>query len=190
MSLLSIKRINLLFLLFSYSLLVTYCSNDDVQLNNTFRDKYNGTCWQWDGGVIKFSTDKLFYIVEGNAICNGEDSDCCDDNIKCYFYEEGSFDNVNCNGCIYDNFSYHLIEEESDKLVFREIRSSGEPINSNLAPTQGFEITVTFTELNQREINMKYESPHGVLTYVLSKSDSQFSSSSCLNGLLSGRTVF
>jgi hypothetical protein len=56
--------------------------------------------------------------------------------------------------------------------------------------TPGIEITTTFEELGENMISMKFESSFGEVTYTLVKSNKSFSSNSCLNGLLSGRTIF
>ena len=191
MNLLPPRFINYLYITVCWLILLPSCSSDEnINLNDKFRGKYDGTFWQWDGGIIKFSTDKLLYVGEGNSICDEENTDCCDENIKCYFYEEGSNDNVSFDGYIFEKFTYVLVEENSDKLVFSEIRSSGKPTDPNLTMTPGIEITTTFEELGENIISMKFESSFGEVTYSLVKSNNSFSSNSCLNGLLSGRTIF
>lgn len=191
MNLLPPRFINYLYITISWLILLPSCSSDEnININDKFRSKHDGTFWQWDGGIIKFSTDKLLYVSEGNSICEEGNTDCCDENTKCYFYEEGSNDNVSYDGYIFEKFTYVLVEENSDKLIFSEIRSSGKPTDPNLTMTPGIEITTTFEELGENTISMKFESSFGEVTYTLVKSNNSFSSKSCLNGLFSGRTIF
>ena len=183
MNLLSSKLFNLLFITISCIILLPSCtSDDDVDVNGKFRSKYSGTYWEtnYDGIdlVIKFSEDKLFSFTEGGG-------------SECYYYEEGSIDSVNFDGCIYHKITDVILEEDSEKLIFREIYTSGTPTVPNYI-CDGGEGTVTFQTLGENAISMikDYGEDFGSETFTLIKSSSTFSSNSCSNALSSGYLLF
>ena len=115
--------------------------------------------------------------------------------LKCllglFDYEEGSIDSVNFDGCIYHKITDVILEEDSEKLVFREIYTSGTPTVPNYI-CDGGEVTVTFQTLGENAISMimDYGEDFDSETFTLIKSSSTFSSNSCSNALSSGYLLF
>ncbi len=179
MNLFSSKFITLIFItIFCIVLLPSCSSNDgDVDISRKFRSKYNGTYWGIEDLIIKFSEDKLFSFIEGGG-------------SECYYYEEGSTDSVNFDGCVYHKITNVLLEEDSKKLVFREIYTSGTPTVPNQSICDGGELKVTFQALTENAISMVLENGVGSETYTLIKSSSTFSSNSCSNAFSSGYLLF
>tara|TARA_B110000902_G_scaffold41987_1_gene45520 strand:+ start:234 stop:788 length:555 start_codon:yes stop_codon:yes gene_type:complete len=179
MNLLSSKLFNLLFITISCIILLPSCtSDDDVDVNGKFRSKYSGTYWEtnYDGIdlVIKFSEDKLFSYTDGL-------------DSECYFYEEGSKNNVDYDGCIYHKITDVILEEDSEKLIFLEMYTSGTPTSPG-QNCDGGEFTVTFQTLGENAISMiiDYGEDFGSDTFTLIKSSSTFSSNNCSNANSSG----
>ena len=100
---------NILYLFFAITLLG--CSSDDDS-SQKFRNIYEDTFWQLGDGFLSFSPDKLFY----DYVENRGDDDSTSDGT---FYEEGSFDNVNLNDCIFGNITYMVIDEDNETLALR-----------------------------------------------------------------------
>mgnify|MGYP006114027395 CR=1 FL=1 len=191
MNLLSSKIFNLLFITISCICIIFLpsCDLDSVDeaieaKNEKFRSKYDGTYWETDDlviKVIKFSEDKLFSFTDGGGSDGG--------GSECYYYEEGSINDVDYDGCRYDKVTMVLIEELNDKLVFREIVNSGTATIPGAGFCDGSEVTVTFQELGENAISMivDYGGDFGSETFTLIRSNPiAFSSNSCSNALSSG----
>ena len=74
-----------------FVLTILGCSSNDDS-NQTFRNIYSNTFWRVDGGVITFSNDKLFSLLDDDS-----------NSMSCIYFKEGSYDNVDYDGCTYDN---------------------------------------------------------------------------------------
>ena len=155
----------LLYLLFVLSILG--CSSNDDS-NQTFRNIYSNTFWSSNGGVITFSNDKLFSV---------------NDDDGCYYWKEGSYDNVDYDGCIYDRVTYSVIEETIDKLVFIQVVSDG-TLNGGGSSCDGDETIVSFEVLTDDLIRVTLEYEGGTEVVTLVNENSSFSTSGCLDSPL------
>ena len=155
----------LLYLLFVLSILG--CSSNDDS-NQTFRNIYSNTFWSSNGGVITFSNDKLFSV---------------NDEYGCYYFKEGSYDNVDYDGCIYDRVTYSVIEETIDKLVFIQVVSDG-TLNGGGSSCDGDETIVSFEVLTDDLIRVTLEYEGGTEVVTLVNENSSFSTSGCLDSPL------
>ena len=105
-------------LLLSLTILLFSCGDSDsLPTEDTFRNIYNYTFWRVDSGIYKISNDKLISFVQ--------DPDT--NTYPCISYVEGSWNNVQWDngGCIYENITVSIIEETSNKLVFRVVSTGG-----------------------------------------------------------------
>jgi hypothetical protein len=166
---------NLLLLIFAITLFG--CSSDDDS-GNKFRNIYNNTFWIANGTVAKFSPDKLLHLYDAND--------------ECHYWEEGSFNNVDYDGCVYNNVTYVIIEEDIDTFVFREIGSDGV---SNIGNNSGSfcggqETTITFQVVseNAMEVKFSYTWDSGSIeeTSTFVKTNNSFPVDGCINGTLNG----
>ena len=166
-------------LLYLFLVLAMGCSSDDLDNSSQkFRNIYNNTFWIGNGDVVKFSPDKLIHLY--------------DDDNKCYYWEEGSFNNVDYDGCDYNNVTYVIIEEDRDTFVFREITSEG-VINAGNNPgsfCSGEETTITFQVISENTIEVKFsytwDNGSNEQTFTLVKTNNSFSADGCINGTLNG----
>jgi hypothetical protein len=169
------KFINYLSIIAFSLILLFSCSKDDDDANKKFRQRYSGTYWEASVGggdcLMTFSEDKLVSISADN---------------RCCYYKEGSYYKVEFDGCIYDRVTDVLIEEDSDKLVFREITTGGKP------GCQGDEETYTFQVLSENAISVSAISASGVVidTYTLVRSNRTFSTKDCINSSADGYFFF
>ncbi len=146
---------NLLYLLFILTILG--CSSNDDSLDNapqTFRSINSNTFWYSnDGTILAFSNDKLFSIVTEQDIC--------------YYWKEGSYDNVYYDECTRHNVTYSFIEETSDQLVFKEVVSDGE--DGSGSNCEGGVTAFSFELLNDDMITLTLTSDDGTNTISLEK---------------------
>jgi len=153
----------------SIFLLPSCSSDDDISSSNNekFRSRFNGTTWEIDGVAFRFSSDKLFYV---NGDIDGNDSCAC--------FEEGSTNNFEYDGCIYDKVTDVVIEEDREKLVIREIWTSGTPTeqSSNCSAGEG---TLTFKALGDNAISFFFDNNPSE-SYTLIKSNKEFLTNNCL----------
>ena len=165
------KKLIYLFL----ALLIVACSDDNSDDSNLFRNIYSNTFWRTDCGLVTFSPDKLFYDY-----CSGE---------GCYYWEEGSYNDVDYDACTYNNVTYVIIEEDNDTFIIRQITSSG--INNfNDSPCDGFETTINFQIINENVLELTYsyisEFNDDTISFTLTKVNDSFSTNNCINGTLNG----
>ena len=161
----------LLYLLFVLSILG--CSSNDDS-NQTFRNIYSNTFWRVDGGVITFSNDKLFSLLDDDS-----------NSMSCIYFKEGSYDNVDYDGCTYDNSLLSLIEETSDKLVFMQVTSNGTN-NGSSSSCEGDDVTVTFEVLSDDLIRLTRSYDGVGDSLLMTKENSSFSFSGCVDGPSNG----
>ena len=154
-------------------------SNDDIGSPpvEKFRSRFNGTNWELDGMVIRFTLDKLFYV-----------NDDIEASASCYYHEEGSTNNFEYDGCVYDKVTDVVIEEDREKLIIREIWTSGTPSDQSSNCSAG-EMTVTFKALGDNAISLIYDNDPSE-TYTLIKSNKIFLSNNCLKAHPNGYTFF
>lgn len=157
---------------FIFAFTILGCSSDDDQLQ-TFRSIYSNTFWSADGGIITFSNDKLFSVI---------------DDDDCYYWKEGSYDNVDYDGCTYDNVTYSVIEETIDKLVLIEVTSDGVE-NGSGSNCDGEDVTFSFEVLSDNIIRITISDDDGTDTISLVKENSSFSLNGCLDGALNGHLL-
>ena len=114
--------------------------------------------------------------------------------LFCGFYEEGTFNNVDLNDCIFGTIYYFVVEEDSDTLTMRSIQSDGAPEEGSSTPCDGgvatlsfqiidenlMEITITFTQAGIEESETLYAL----------RSDNSFSTNDCVNQPLNGNTFW
>ena len=155
-------------LLLSLTVLLFSCGDNDDNSNQSFRSIYSNTFWRGDGGVITFSNDKLFSV---------------NDEEGCYYFKEGSYDNVDYDGCIYDRVTYSIIEETNDKLVFIQVVSDG-TLNGQSSPCNGDETIISFEVLTDDLIRITIEYEGDTETVTLVNENSSFSTSGCIDGPL------
>jgi hypothetical protein len=95
--------------------------------------------------------------------------------------------NVDYDGCIYHKITDVILEEDSEKLIFLEMYTSGTPTSPG-QNCDGGEFTVTFQTLGENAISMiiDYGEDFGSDTFTLIKSSSTFSSNNCSNANSSG----
>ena len=175
----------LLYLLLT--VLIVGCSSDDSNETSSqqFRSIYNNTFWCVDTYCISFAPNKLFYEERYNSE-TGE--------LFCGFYEEGTFNNVDLNDCIFGTIYYFVVEEDSDTLTMRSIQSDGVPEEGAPTTCDGgvstlsfqiidenlMEITITFTQAGIEESETLYAL----------RSDNSFSTNDCVNQPLNGNTFW
>jgi len=168
------------------TLLIVACSGDDGNETSSqqFRSIYNNTFWCVDN-CISFAPNKLFYEERYNSE-TGE--------LFCGFYEEGTFNNVDLNDCIFGTIYYFVVEEDSDTLTMRSIQSDGVPEEGAPSTCDGgvstlsfqiidenlMEITITFTQAGIEESETLYAL----------RSDNSFSTNDCVNQPLNGNTFW
>jgi hypothetical protein len=162
-------------LLLSLTILLFSCGDNDDNSNQSFRSIYSNTFWRVDGGVITFSNDKLFSLLDDES-----------NSMNCIYFKEGSYDNVDYDGCIYDNSILSLIEETSDKLVFMQVTSDGTN-NGSSDYCEGDETTINFEVISDVLIRLTISYDGGVGdSFIMTKENSSFSFSGCLDGPLNG----
>jgi|TARA_B110000240_G_scaffold166283_1_gene187521 hypothetical protein len=156
-----------------FVLTILGCSSNDDS-NQTFRNIYSNTFWRVDGGVITFSNDKLFSLLDDDS-----------NSMSCIYFKEGSYDNVDYDGCTYDNSLLSLIEETSDKLVFMQVTSNGTN-NGSSSSCEGDDVTVTFEVLSDDLIRLTRSYDGVGDSLLMTKENSSFSFSGCVDGPSNG----
>jgi len=169
---LSSKIFNLLFITLSCIILLPSCSSDDndVSQNQKFRERFSGTVWESSDFelYIKFSEDKLFFYSDGGS--------------ECYYYPEGSTDSIyDSDRCFYDEVRTVIIEEDREKLNYREIWSGTQDEPTYTCEEKDF--NVEFKELNSNTINLTLSDENNSEIFALRKSNYSFLSNTCLDGL-------
>ena len=161
-------------LYFFFAITLLGCSSDDGS-SQKFRNIYSDTFWETGSSVIKFSSDKLLYNY--------------DEDGECYYWQEGSYNNVDYDGCDYDKVTLVVIEEDSDTFVFRQITSEGlTNYGSNVGSIcSGGELSITFQVLNENAISLTFSDDEGYSeTLTLVKANNSFSTNDCINSTLNG----
>jgi hypothetical protein len=151
--------LSLFFLLFSG------CTESENPESNLFRSIYKNTFWEADGELFSFSPDKLLL----------------GDQFGCSSWQEGTFEKVDYDGCVYNTVTYVLVSETESSLTFTEIVSSGKtPKGGNC---NGSETTLTFTVINENLIQVKtiYKG-NGSDSFSLLKVNKSFSLKNCTSG--------
>ena len=168
----------LLYLFFAITLLG--CSSDDDS-SQKFRNIYKDTFWQAGSeGLMTFSPDKLFY----EYVENRGDDDSTSDGI---FYEEGSFDNVPLNDCIFGNITYIVIEEDNDTLSLRSVQSNGSTVAGAPSPCTSGEFNIVFQIINDNAMEWTISVGQYTETSTAVRSSRSFSINDCVNGTLNGQ---
>ena len=161
-------------LLLSLSNLLFSCGDNDDNSSQSFRSIYSDTFWRVDGGVITFSNDKLFSLLD------------VDSNFSsCIYFKEGSYNNVDYDGCTYDNSLLSLIEETSDKLVFMQVTSVGTN-NGSSDDCEGDDTTVNFEVISDVLIRITISNNRYSDSQIMTKENSSFSFSGCVDGPSNG----
>ena len=168
----------LLYLFFAITLLG--CSSDDDS-SQKFRNIYKDTFWQAGSeGLMTFSPDKLFYEYVENR---GDDDSTSDGT----FYEEGSFDNVNLNDCIFGNITYMVIDEDNETLALRSVQSNGSADPGANNPCSYAEVNVVFQIINDNTMEYTISVDQNTETYTAVRSSMSFSTNDCVNGTLNAQ---
>ena len=168
---------NLLYLFLAITLLG--CTSDDDS-SQKFRNIYEDTFWQLNEGLLSFSPDKLFY----DYVENRGDDDSTSDGT---FYEEGSFDNVNLNDCIFGNITYMVIDEDNETLALRSVQSNGSADPGANNPCSYAEVNVVFQIINDNTMEYTISVDQNTETYTAVRSSNSFSTNDCVNGTLNGQ---
>ena len=92
-----------------FFLLFSGCAESENPDSNLFRSIYKDTYWEIDGELISFSPGKLLLT----------------DQFGCSSWEEGTFEKVDYDGCVYNTVTYVLVSETESSLTIKEIVSSG-----------------------------------------------------------------
>jgi hypothetical protein len=155
-------------LLLSLTILLFSCgdSDSDDNSNQTFRNIYSDSFWLIDETILTFSNDKIVTFID-------------DETDGCYFFEEGSYNNVNTGDCIFDNITLSIIEETSDKFVFMQV-ASGDDVGFDCDID---EVTITMEALSESLIRLTQDNE----SFTMVRQDNVFSFVNCQNGTLSGR---
>ena len=162
------KKLLYLFL----TVLIVACSGDDGNESNNndsnlFRNIYNNTFWSVNGGLITFSPDKLWY----QYFSQNEGG--------CTFIEEGSFENLRVNDCLFENVTYVVINENSNSLSFRGIYTNGTPIENSSTPCPNVEENYIFQLLNDNIIEIVISSDNYNESFTLIRSNESFLTNTC-----------
>ena len=155
-------------LLLSLTILLFSCgdSDSDDNSNQTFRNIYSDSFWLIDETILTFSNDKIVTFID-------------DETDGCYFFEEGSYNNVNTGDCIFDNITLSIIEETSDKFVFMQV-ASGDDVGFDCDID---EVTITMEALSESLIRLTQDNE----SFTMVRQDNVSSFVNCQNGTLSGR---
>jgi hypothetical protein len=154
-----------LFYLSLFFLLFSGCAESENPESNLFRSIYKNTFWEADGELFSFSPGKLLL----------------GDQFGCSSWEEGTFEKVDYDGCVYNTVTYVLVSETESSLSFMEIVSSGKtPKGGNC---NGGETTLIFTAINENLIQVKtiYKG-NGSDSFSLLKVKKSFSLKNCTSG--------
>lgn len=162
-----------LFIILLLSFTMLSCSETERPNSNKFRNKLNNTFWNIENDIVSFSPENLLYIY-----------DSFDNN--CYFYKEGTYSDVDYDGCTYNSVTFVILEENENTLIFRQITSTGTETNSG-GTCQGSEITTRLQIINENVLEATSTSGIGTEVTTLTKSDNSFLLNSCINGTLNGR---
>ena len=175
-----INQMKKLFLILPF--LIFSCSSDDNADDSSqkFRIIYNDTFWQLGEGLLTFSPDKLFY----DYVENRGDDDSTSDGT---FYEEGSFDNVPLNDCIFGNITYMVIDEDNETLALRSVQSNGSADPGANNPCSYAEFNVVFQIINNNTMEYTISVDQNTETYTVVRSSNSFSTNNCVNGTLNGQ---
>ena len=149
----------LLFLLFSG------CAESENPDSNLFRSIYKNTFWEIDGELISFSPGKLLLT----------------DQFGCSYWEEGTFEKVDYDGCVYNTVTYVLVNETESSLTIMQIVSSGKtPKGGNCS---GSETTYNFQIINENLLKWTaiYKG-NGSDSGTLIKVNKTFSFKNCISG--------
>ena len=156
-------------LLLSLTVLLFSCgdsgSDSDDNSNQTFRNIYSNSFWLVDETKLILSNDKILTLID-------------DDTDSCYFFVEGSYNNVNTGDCIYDNITLSIIEETSDKFVFMQV-PSGDDVGFDCDID---EVTITMEALSESLIRVTQNNE----SFTMVRQDNVYSFVNCQNATLSG----
>jgi hypothetical protein len=155
-----------LFYLPLFFLLFSGCTESENPDSNLFRSIYKNTFWEADGELFSFSPSKL--------LLSGDQSGCSS-------WEEGTFEKVDYDNCVYNTVTYILVSETESSLTFKEIVSSGKtPKGGNC---NGGETTLIFTVINENLIQVKFiYKGNGSDSFSLLKVKKSFSLKNCTSG--------
>jgi hypothetical protein len=151
--------LSLFFLLFSG------CTESENPDSNLFRSIYQDTFWEIDGELISFSPGKLLLT----------------DQSGCSSWEEGTFEKVDYDGCVYNTITYILVSETESSLTIKEIVSSGKtPKGGNCI---GGVTTFNFQIINSNLLKWTVTSDdNGTDSGNLIKVNKSFSKKNCISG--------
>jgi hypothetical protein len=155
---------HLIYLSFFF-LLFSGCTESENPDSNLFRGIYKNTFWEVDGELISFSPGKLLLT----------------DQFGCSSWEEGTFEKVDYDGCVYNTVTYVLVSETESSLTIKEIVSSGKtPKGGNCS---GSETTYNFQIVNENLLKWTviYKG-NGSDSGTLIKVNKSFSKKNCTSG--------
>lgn len=108
------------------------CNESETPDSNLFRGIYKNTFWEIDGELISFSPSKLLLTEQ----------------FGCSSWEEGTFEKVDYDGCVYNTVTYVLVSETETTLTIKEIVSSGKTPKGGYC--SGSETTFNFQIINDK----------------------------------------
>jgi hypothetical protein len=139
--------------------------NNTVSGNNLFRTVLANTSWMDSGGgVWSFAPDKIFLVSDPNS-------------PNCNYFKEGSYENIDYDGCTYDLVTNVVTNEDQNSLTATQMTSSGSWTNGG-GTCSGDEVTIHFEKLNSNSIRVTINGD----TYTLVKINQSYDGSACTNG--------
>jgi hypothetical protein len=136
------------------SIIISSCSNDDSDSNQLFRNKFNNTSWVDSyGDVYTFKTGKLFYYK-------------VTDTDLSYFYQVGTYNNIDYDGCVYDTVNNVIDSEDNDTFAIRQITSTGV---GSFCPASS--VIITFEVINENSIEVQTNYDGFTDSYIINKTN-------------------
>jgi hypothetical protein len=140
------------------------CSESETPASKKFRTIYENTFWEVDGEFFSFSPDKL--ILMGNL-------------SSCTTLEEGDFEKIENNGCVYTTISFVVIDETKSSYSFVQKISSGKKPSGTSC--RGSETTLEFKVIDENQLKVSVTGTDSY-SFTLNKSTKSFSVTNCKKG--------
>jgi hypothetical protein len=155
------------FILLTLLFLVCSCSDNDSGSNSQlFRNTYNNTSWiDADGFIYTFKPEKLFYV---------------NDNTDSFFYQIGTYNNIEYDGCVYNTVNNTIASEDNDTFSIKQIASAG--IGSSCPPSS---VRFTFQVLDEDTIEVQTDYDGSLDSFIINKTNS-VSTENSIDGTSSG----
>jgi hypothetical protein len=126
------------------TLVILSCDKEGVANNKKFRTVLNNTTWEdSDGQIYVFTTDKLFGYKEDNT------------NSTCYYFSEGTYPNIESDGCVYSKIENVVIAEDDSTFSFKQVTSKGTPSGGNTGGCEGYTAVLKFILINNSTIEVQ-----------------------------------